>query len=380
MRSPRGFGCLMLMAVCLATSATARSSRILFERQLTCPLSDQSPCSLSGLPSNFCCPTGQSCIPLAANTTLLCCPTGQDCSIIKSIPCDIQLQNVTAHPDDTLKTTALTVALPTCGSQCCPFGFTCNASGNCVKDADQTVKPGASAPSAPSGTTSSTKPASTSSSSTNTHVAAQGNKIPVAAVLAGFFPGLALGITLTVICAWFWGKRRRENHIRSRRSGSSFGNISDPQPTGDMRTDFLRKAPATPSTTNRTPSRRNTIQRVRSIFSRSPSSQQGSPPPPQPPVPLNIRRPMPQEQRPVTPTMQREPSYEDISIFTDGNTASSLRERERNNGNLSAGFQGGNDVRASHQTTFSDMMDRSGVPPAGLKKNSRESSPVPDWV
>jgi hypothetical protein len=89
---------------------------------------------------------------------------------------------------------------------------------------------------------------------------------------------------------------------------------------------------------------------------------------------------MPQEQRPVTPTRQREPSYEDISIFTDGNTASSLRERERNNGNLGAGFQGGNDVRASHQTTFSDMMDRSGVPPAGLKKNSRESSPVPDWV
>jgi hypothetical protein len=70
--------------------------------------------------------------------------------------------------------------------------------------------------------------------------------------------------------------------------------------------------------------------------------------------------------------MQREPSYEDISIFTDGNTASSLRERERNTGNLGAGLQGRNDVRASHQTTFSDMMDRSGVPPAGLKKNSRE--------
>lgn len=80
--------------------------------------------------------------------------------------------------------------------------------------------------------------------------------------------------------------------------------------------------------------------------------------------------------------MQREPSYEDISIFTDGNTASSLRERERerNNGKLGAGLQGRNDVRASHQTTFSDMMDRSGVPPAGLKKNSRESSPIPHWV
>ncbi len=89
---------------------------------------------------------------------------------------------------------------------------------------------------------------------------------------------------------------------------------------------------------------------------------------------------MAQEQRPVTPVIQREPSYEDISIFTDGNTASSLRERERNNGNLGAGLQGRNDVRASHLTTFSDMMDRSGMPPAGLKKNSRESRPIPHLV
>jgi hypothetical protein len=95
-------------------------------------------------------------------------------------------------------------------------------------------------------------------------------------------------------------------------------------------------------------------------------------------MPLNIRRPMPQEQRPVTPIMQREPSYEDISIFTDGNTASSLRKQERQNGRLQGG---GSDVRASHQTTFSDIMDRSGVPPAGLKKNSRESPPpLPRWV
>lgn len=80
----------------------------------------------------------------------------------------------------------------------------------------------------------------------------------------------------------------------------------------------------------------------------------------------------------MTPVMQREPSYEDISIFTDGNTASSLREQERQNGRSRGG---GVDVRASHQTTFSDMMDRSGVPPAGLKKNSRESpKDVPRWV
>jgi hypothetical protein len=85
---------------------------------------------------------------------------------------------------------------------------------------------------------------------------------------------------------------------------------------------------------------------------------------------------MNQEQRPVTPILQREPSYEDISIFTDGNTASSLREREMRNGDGN-GLQGGShDVRASHQTTFSDMMERSGL--AGLQKGQREL--IPHWV
>jgi len=90
--------------------------------------------------------------------------------------------------------------------------------------------------------------------------------------------------------------------------------------------------------------------------------------PPAPPIPLNVRR----EQRPVTPVLQREPSYEDISIFTDGNTASSLREREVRNG-LQASVH---DARASHQTTFSDMMERSGL--AGLQKGQRES--IPPWI
>jgi hypothetical protein len=88
-------------------------------------------------------------------------------------------------------------------------------------------------------------------------------------------------------------------------------------------------------------------------------------------MPLSVRRPMAQEQRPVTPVLQREPSYEDINIFTDGNTASSLREREMRSG---SGLQvGAHDVRASHQTTFSDMMERSGL--AGLQKGQRKFPP-----
>jgi hypothetical protein len=69
------------------------------------------------------------------------------------------------------------------------------------------------------------------------------------------------------------------------------------------------------------------------------------------------------QDRPVTPHLQREPSYEDINIFADGDTASALRERER----LGVGYKS---LRASHQTTFTDMMERSGL--AGLQKGQRE--------
>jgi hypothetical protein len=72
--------------------------------------------------------------------------------------------------------------------------------------------------------------------------------------------------------------------------------------------------------------------------------------------------------RPITPHLQREPSYADINIFADGDTASALRERER----LNVG--GGRDARASQQTTFTDMMERSGL--AGLQKGQREYLPL----
>lgn len=88
----------------------------------------------------------------------------------------------------------------------------------------------------------------------------------------------------------------------------------------------------------------------------------------------------------MTPVLQREPSYEDINIFADGDTASALREREHhgNRGGLAAGHF---DDRNSHQTTFSDMMERSGL--AGLQKGQRKSSDsdsssysdsLPEWI
>ncbi|KAH9221521.1 hypothetical protein DL95DRAFT_519108 [Leptodontidium sp. 2 PMI_412] len=385
MRGPLVSGHALLAAMFLATSVTARSPGTLFERDATCPETTYNHCPQAGVPDNFCCPATSVCIPLAGNTTVLCCPNGSNCSIIKPIVCGLDAQNVTENKDNTLKTTALNVPLPSCGTACCPHGYSCNDAGNCVMNADQKAVPSpAAAPSSNSGasspassTTRSTNPSSaptstsSSSPSTNTPVVITPacNKFPTTAVLAGFFPGLAAGILLSIAGVCILGSRRRK--AARRRSGSSFGNISDPQPSSDMRTDFLRKPPQTPSTmVASSPERRHTVQRMKSIFRKTPNST-GQSPQLDPPLPLNVQRPMAQNNRPVTPPLQREPSFEDINIFADGDTASSLRERERGNGNVNGSGIGlapprMPNMRDSHQTTFSDMMERSGL--AGLQK------------
>jgi len=360
---------LMLAACYLATATTAQPSYDLFERASTCSNSDYNKCSQPGLPSSFCCPSTTTCIPLAANTTVICCPNGSDCSSIKPITCDITQQNSTLNPSSTLQTTALASKLLPCGPACCPFGYSCNDVGQCVKNANQNLSPASS--SAPSSTASSTStqsasaiPVPVTSNCPNAATARPCSQFPVTALLVGFFPGLIAGALLAVLSMCLFAAHRHKSSRR--KSGSSFGNISDPQPSGaDMRTDFLRKQPATPSTgAGSTPSRRNTMTRMRSIFRRSTSTTvigDSSRSTPVPPIPLNVQRPMMQmaQDRPITPHLQREPSYEDINIFADGDTASSLRERERLD-------VGGRNFRASHQTTFTDMMERSGL--AGLQK------------
>jgi len=195
---------------------------------------------------------------------------------------------------------------------------------------------------------------------------------PVAAVLAGFFPGLLAGVLITVASVCLLGARRRNKAAR-RNSGSSFGNISDPQPltnNNDMRTDFLRKQPLTPSTTAASSmSPKSNITRVRSLFQKS-ASATGSPKPKgTPPMGQNYTG---AGRLPRTPPLQRQPSYENINIFADGDTASALRAREKQQMGspayeLPAALRAG---RTSNQTTFSDMMERSGL--AGLQKGQRK--------
>ncbi|KAG4031452.1 hypothetical protein MFRU_009g02250 [Monilinia fructicola] len=392
-----------MMAVCLFTANFAQANNI-FERAI-CPESSYKQCTNAGLPSDFCCPSSSTCISLAQNTTLLCCPSGSDCSTIQPITCDITQQDITAHPENTLKTTALTATLEKCGSNCCPFGYTC-VNGNCQMNIDQADSaPGgqqqssvASSATSSVATSSETKATATSgsdSSSTNpsttsaasststpiTIIPETCDKFPTDALLVGFFPGLSLGVLLSLLVVCCLG-RRKASH---RKSGSSFGNISDPVPTSDVRTDFLRKMPQTPSTSaGGTPQRQKTITRVRSLFrkstatamSNSPRIPYQNSPSPTPPIPLNIQRQKQTamtEARPVTPPLQREPSFEDINIFTDAHTASSFRaardqqhqRQQQNPSHLGVPPIFGQE-RGSHQTTFSDMLEKSGL--AGLQK------------
>ncbi|KAI9650162.1 hypothetical protein NHQ30_000175 [Ciborinia camelliae] len=389
----------------LIVSATFAQASNIFERA-TCPESSYKQCTNTGLPSDFCCPSTSTCISLAQNTTLLCCPNGGDCSTIQPITCDITQQNATAHPANTLKTTALTVTLETCGLNCCPFGYTCK-NGNCQINANQADSvPGQQQSSAVSSATSSTLGVATStgrkatatssnpSSSTNSSSTSAASststpiaiipktcdKFPVEAILVGLFPGIALGVLLVLLGVCCLGRRKASD----RKSGSSFGNISGPVPTSDVRTDFLRKMPQTPSSSSSgTPRRQNTITRVRSLFRKStatgmtnsPRMPYQNSPGPAPPIPLNIQRQKPtvvlQGERPVTPPLQREPSFEDINIFADADTASAFRtqqQQQQRSNQLGVPPAYGKE-RGSHQTTFTDMMERSGL--AGLQKGQR---------
>ena len=136
----------MLKILYITTAVTALSPQLLFERDSACPDPTQNQCpqtGTGGLPTNFCCPTRLTCVPLAANTTVLCCPDVEgNCSLIAPISCDITQQNIALHPENILKTIALAATLPRCGSDCCPFGFRCNTTSSiasCLMNPDQHV-------------------------------------------------------------------------------------------------------------------------------------------------------------------------------------------------------------------------------------------------
>ncbi|KAJ4416510.1 hypothetical protein N0V82_006705 [Gnomoniopsis sp. IMI 355080] len=278
---------------------TSTSPEEIFGRDSTCGDSSYVQCAAS-LPSDFCCPSSSTCMALAGNTTALCCPTGGDCSQIEPIPCDITLEDKSKHPSATVMTSALTGTLETCGTKCCPFGYSCS-DGVCNINSDQTAKPSTSSM-ASSSTTMSTQtstgtqsaavsptsatdssPTSTStvdsgsgssgsatvssgadstSTSSSDDTSTEGSSSSPASsanagVVAGGVIGGIAGLALIGMIILFLVKRERRRKAvaekdgddANSRSSSSFGNIG-PHPEiskpilsegGTFRSDFTRK-------------------------------------------------------------------------------------------------------------------------------------------
>ncbi|KAI4860957.1 hypothetical protein F4820DRAFT_452423 [Hypoxylon rubiginosum] len=261
---------LRLAAVFAATvSATyIQPSTLLSRADETCAADNFTKCTQSGLPDNFCCETGATCLVLAGGTTVLCCPEGNTCGKISAITCDITLQDASTNPAAEIKTTALDSVLETCGSQCCPFGYHCDGT-ICIKDDDQSKKPDPAPKSTETSTPAST-PTPTSDPTSSTTVAVSGvttaapsttetpapstestsNTVKIVGGVIGGVIGLVLVIVAVVLLCFRRKKRRQLEEQkpelqRHNSSTSSFGNIiSAPVPHADypnQRIDFLAK-------------------------------------------------------------------------------------------------------------------------------------------
>jgi hypothetical protein len=261
----------LVVAFCAPASAVPTNTPSLFARDSSSCAAGYNTCPGFSFPSNFCCPTGSSCIALAGNTTLLCCPDGQDCSLIQPITCTLQQQNATLDPTAPIKTTVLNGSLTRCGgtTTCCPYGYSCNASGMCAKLANQDFMPAAS--SSASASASPTTPASTtaSSSSDGTAAAAASSSATssagtdatsshgssTAAIAGAVIGTAAAGVILAciaMVCIRRRKQAKKDEHDKRAGSGSpasksttsSFGNIISAPivPEGStLRSDFGRR-------------------------------------------------------------------------------------------------------------------------------------------
>ncbi|KAI4207551.1 MAG: hypothetical protein LQ346_000483 [Caloplaca aetnensis] len=328
---------LKLTAICLVSTLVPQSTALsaaldaaqavgLLPRQASaCSGADFSPCNKPGIPSNFCCPSGTTCTAFNNNKSVICCPSGRDCKTISPLTCDITAQNATLHPSNQLHSTDLTGSLQTCGTNtCCPKGFTCSG-GQCVMQAgaSSSAKPASSTAAStskptPASASSTSKPTSSASSTagaasqTSAGAAATSSahqsKFTAVAVLAGFFPGLLLGVLLTVATILCVGRRRARQEEKDGDFGSVAATVSDPiyQDSNGFRTDFLRRESKT-KYSNRT-------SRVKSLFSRSPTVRS-------PGSDDYGRRILPKtpENRRISPESRREPSMESIKIYSPPN-------------------------------------------------------------
>ncbi|KAF3386682.1 hypothetical protein F1880_000676 [Penicillium rolfsii] len=292
----------------------------------------------SSLPDTFCCPSTSTCISLDDASSAICCPSGASCDYISPIVCDVQEQNATAHPKSTVKTTKLNASLPTCGSACCPFGYTCQGNSTCALDTKTSSTATSSTSSATSTSTTADTPGTTftpvsSPSSSNTTssqpISSTCPSFPTKAVLAGFFPGAVFGAILAILISL--GLRNRSQtknlhadpkaglHWSQRSSSGAVMGISGPIASEDnsYRTDFLLRTPASRrSSTGGRSMLHRTNSRIRSLFSGQPRPDKDIPPVPE----LQV------QQCPATPPFQRQPSTESIKVYSPPGAFSQSRK------------------------------------------------------
>ncbi|KAH5657284.1 hypothetical protein HBI17_031420 [Parastagonospora nodorum] len=391
----------------LATSAQA--SHIFLRQAPTCGgKPDLQQCG-TGFPSDFCCPTGTSCMSLnsADVQSVICCPTGSDCGIIQTITCDVSQLNATQHPENQLHLSETDgVTLPTCGSTCCPLGYKCQ-SNMCFKE---TASP-SSSPTTTLPTPSATNPASASQSSSCPAAPVQMDAgFNGSSFAAGFFPGLLIGALGTIGLMWAM-KKRRESHNKERFSGD-FGHvarqISDPiyDPQHAARTDFMRRGsrsaqPSPNSTADLVYNDKSNGQpvhgltpRIKSMWDRTPKLNFGfnsglpsNPAPPPPAIragnsqdPYTTPRHTPRRKHRShrstrshhRPEAARTGSTETIDVLMP---APSFLEPPKAHGMRENRF-----TSDTTNTTFTKLMERAGFDDEGRKEVRNYSSPNPPRI
>ncbi|KAJ5389812.1 uncharacterized protein N7496_000880 [Penicillium cataractarum] len=328
---------LSLMAKIQPSYASAFDHLNLLSRSSgSCPSSYDS-CG-SSLPDDFCCPSTSTCISLDNASSAICCPSGASCDYISPIVCDVQEQNATAHPKNSVKTTKLDSSLPTCGSACCPFGYTCQGNSTCALNTktSSTVTSSNSTSTSTSTTADTTgatftpvaSPSSTSEAKSTSTVSSTCPSFPTKAVLAGFFPGAIFGAILAILITICIRRRTQKktlhndpktgHHWSQRSSSGAVMGISGPIASEDnsYRTDFLLRSSAERrSSMGGRSMLSRTGSRVRSLFSGQQRPNKDVPPVPEVQV-----------QYPVTPPRQRQPSTESIKVYSPPGAFSQSRK------------------------------------------------------
>ena len=199
---------------------------------MTAVPTDYTLCTGGPQPSSvsFSCPSGQTCIWLAGNSTVLCCPEGANCDRIQPITCIISQLDASKSPGNLVKSIALDVALPSCGEDtCCPFGFECDADQKCGKMADQSQLPQGHAlvaSSSLSTITSSlalTSPASTpSDESTTTPVAQPAGTVDKPVLISAIVASVVGLVIMVGVGVWLWKRRIAMGQQPARKSQARF--------------------------------------------------------------------------------------------------------------------------------------------------------------